>query len=119
MGPYVRIIRGLREEHKLNQADVGKVLGVSQQYYSKYENGEYEMPVRHLLTLASYYHVTLDYITGRTKSRHGLDIMNQKLASRYTVGEIFSKLIELNEAQRAAVADFILFLAEKKRGNSR
>ena len=35
-----------------------------QQYY-KYEKGIQEIPAHHLIVLADYYHVTVDYLLGR------------------------------------------------------
>lgn len=58
------IIKGLREDRDLKQKDIAKVLGVNQQYYSKYENGEYEIPSRHIITLSKFYNVASDYILG-------------------------------------------------------
>ena len=34
--------------------------------YARYERGANELPIRHLLTLCSYYGVSADYILGRT-----------------------------------------------------
>lgn len=34
--------------------------------YARYERGANEMPVRHLIKLAQYYHVSLDYLCGLT-----------------------------------------------------
>ena len=59
-------LRDLREDHDLTQADIGQLLVTTQQQYYKYEKGFQEIPVHHLITLADYYRVTLDYIVGRT-----------------------------------------------------
>lgn len=67
MQPYWEIIRELREDHDLTQADVAAVLGTTQQVYSRYEKGINEMPIRHLITLCQYYHVSADYILGLSK----------------------------------------------------
>ena len=55
-------LKDLREDHDLTQADVARVLGISQQYYQCYESGKNEIPLRHCITLAKYYNVSLDYI---------------------------------------------------------
>lgn len=114
MEPYVRILRGLREEKGTSQVEVAKQLGVAQQYYSKYENGEYEMPVRHLITLANYYGVSLDYIAGRTKSRKSVEALNVAVTAQYTGGELLSDVLALGEAGRAATVEFIQFQKEKR-----
>lgn len=58
------IIRELREDHDLKQSDIAKILGTTQQVYSRYENGINEMPIKHLITLCKLYNVSADYILG-------------------------------------------------------
>lgn len=71
MKEYNKIIRELREDHDLKQKDIAKLLGTTQQVYSRYENGENEIPVRHIITLCKFYNVSADYILGLKKfSRH-------------------------------------------------
>ena len=60
-------MRDLREDRDLTQADIAKVLGTTQQVYSRYEKGINEMPIRHLITLCRYYDVTADYLLGLKK----------------------------------------------------
>ena len=62
---YQQIIRELREDRDLSQADIAKLLNTTQQMYSRYENGTCEMPIRHLLKLCEFYDVTADYVLGR------------------------------------------------------
>ena len=64
---YWEVLRDLREDHDLRQADVAAVLGTTQQVYSRYENGTNELPLRHLKTLCLYYHVSADVILGLPK----------------------------------------------------
>lgn len=61
---YWVIIRELREDRDLKQADIALLLGTTQQVYSRYENGVNEMPIRHLRTLCRFYQVSADYILG-------------------------------------------------------
>lgn len=62
MKEYWEILRELREDHDLRQADVAALLHTTQQVYSRYEKGVNEMPIRHLRTLCQYYQVSADYI---------------------------------------------------------
>lgn len=64
MKEYWEILRELREDHDLRQADVAALLHTTQQVYSRYEMGINEMPIRHLITLCRYYNVSADYILG-------------------------------------------------------
>lgn len=64
MKHYPDIIRELREDHDLTQSDIAKVLGTTQQVYSRYEKGINEMPMRHIITLCKFYQVSADEILG-------------------------------------------------------
>ena len=59
---YVERILESREDNDSTQKDVAKLLGTTQQVYSRYEKGENEIPIRHIISLAKYYKVTTDYI---------------------------------------------------------
>ena len=72
MKEYNKIIRELREDHYLKQKDIAKLLGTTQQVYSRYENGENEIPVRHIITLCKFYNVSADYILGLKKFQQTL-----------------------------------------------
>ena len=80
------ILRGLREEKGLTQAGVAEILGIAQQTYSNYETGDYDLPVRHLIALAEYYHVTSDYILGMTKFRGTIKELNTMIRPDVTFG---------------------------------
>lgn len=72
MKEYNKIIRELREDHDLKQKDIAKLLGTTQQVYSRYENGENEIPVRHIITLCKFYNVSADYVLGLKKIQQTL-----------------------------------------------
>lgn len=61
-----RRIRDLREDRDLNQAQVARILGMSQTGYSKYETGENDLPTSVLINLADFYGVSIDYILNQT-----------------------------------------------------
>ena len=63
---YQRRLRDLREDHDKTQQQIADVLGTSQTMYARYERGANELPLRHLLTLADYYGVSVDYLLGRS-----------------------------------------------------
>ncbi|MBO5395828.1 MAG: helix-turn-helix transcriptional regulator [Clostridia bacterium] len=54
----------LRTDNDLLQKHVAARLNISQQYYSEYEKGNRELPVRHLKKLCEFYNVSADYILG-------------------------------------------------------
>lgn len=66
---YIKRIRNLREDSDKTQQEIAEILGTSQTMYARYERGANEMPVRHLITLAKYYNVSLDYLCGLTNKK--------------------------------------------------
>ena len=67
MKAYCELLRELRESRDLKQSDIAMVLNTTQQVYSRYETGINELPLRHLVTLCSFYHVSADYLLGLNK----------------------------------------------------
>lgn len=61
---YYKRLRDIREDNDKNQAQIAELLGMKQQQYARYENGTHEIPLHHLITLARYYNVSLDYLAG-------------------------------------------------------
>lgn len=59
-------IRDLREDRDWTQEHVANLLGVRQTTYSKYELGKILVPIDMLIKLADLYHVSLDYLAGRS-----------------------------------------------------
>lgn len=69
MKSYVEIIRDLREDSDKTQKEVADYLDTTQQVYSRYEKGENEIPVRHIISLCKYYNVSADYILGLSENK--------------------------------------------------
>ncbi|MCH5316637.1 MAG: helix-turn-helix transcriptional regulator [Eubacterium sp.] len=72
MKSHIEIIRDLREDNDKSQKEVAEFLGTTQQVYSRYELGENEIPIRHIIALCKYYNVSADYMLGLTDNKKGL-----------------------------------------------
>ena len=59
-------IRDLREDRDLSQTELAKVLGCTQQTYSRYETGEITIDIYNLIKLANFYNTSCDYLLGIT-----------------------------------------------------
>lgn len=59
-------LRNLREDHNLPQRVLAELLHVSQATYSRYESGGLDIPSGALITLARFYHTSIDYLLGLT-----------------------------------------------------
>jgi len=66
---YENRLRDLREDRDLNQTEISKILKVHQTTYSDYELGRLNIPVPILHVLADFYHVSIDYLLGRTNRK--------------------------------------------------
>ncbi len=59
-------IRDLREDRDLTQTHLAKLLGCTQQTYSRYESGEITIDIYNLIKLAEFYDTSCDYLLGLT-----------------------------------------------------
>ena len=108
------IIRDIREDSDLNQSEIAAVLGIAQQYYSKYETGEYELPIRHLVTLAKYYNVSADFLLGLTQFKGNIDKLNEALVGNITIGKLLSDSMSLDESGRKSVVEYVELMRIKQ-----
>ena len=70
---YYHRLKDLREDrtYKIDQAEIAELLQTTQQTYSNWETGKREIPFHHVITLAKYYGVSIDYIAGLTNKKRG------------------------------------------------
>ncbi len=67
---FYKRIRDLREDADITQAVLANELGITVQQYSLYERGDREIPFHHVITLAKFYKVSIDYIAGLTNQKN-------------------------------------------------
>lgn len=63
-------LKELRESRHLSQVRLAMDLHLSQNSISRYENMEREVGYETLIRIADYFHVSLDYLLGRTDNPH-------------------------------------------------
>ena len=57
-------LKDMREDADKKQEDIAFILNITRQQYQLYESGKREMPMHHFMTLAKYYNISLDYLSG-------------------------------------------------------
>ena len=62
----IRRLRDLREDQDKTQQQIADVLNMHRSVYRRYESGQRETPAWVVVKLADYYHVSTDYLLGRT-----------------------------------------------------
>lgn len=66
---YYQRLKDLREDEDKTQKQIAMLLQTTPQQYSLWERGDREIPFHHVITLAKFYSVSLDYIAGLTNRK--------------------------------------------------
>lgn len=71
MGFCYERLKDLREDgnRTITQQEIAQLLCTTQQTYSLWERGDREIPFHHVITLAKFYNVSIDYIAGLTNRK--------------------------------------------------
>ncbi len=59
---YLKRLKELREDNDLKQSNIAELLDMKQPQYARYETGRRDIPLDNLITLASFYKTSTDYI---------------------------------------------------------
>jgi len=100
-------IKDLRNDHDQSQIAIARLLEISQQQYSRYENSDTEIPARIIIKLAQHYQVSTDYLLGLTDCKQVTDALNIQIAEKITLGAAISDWLALSPAGRASIANQI------------
>ena len=63
---FFQRLEDLRVDHDKSQIEIAAYLNMNRNVYWRYEKGVREIPVCAVIKLADYYHVSTDYLLGRT-----------------------------------------------------
>ena len=63
---FFQRLEDLRVDHDKSQIEIAAYLNMNRNVYWRYEKGVREIPVWAVIKLADYYHVSTDYLLGRT-----------------------------------------------------
>ena len=85
---FSRTLALLRRERGVSQRTAAGDLGVSQALLSHYENGVREPGLSFVVRACDYYHVSADFILGRTLSREGSMLTHEEVLSAAEPGNI-------------------------------
>ena len=110
MGILGERLRLLREKNGKTQEDISKVIGTTQQIYSRYETNKTELPVRHLLNLSSYYNVSTDYLLGRIDYPKIAPEFSNSLIQNVTIGDFVCRIDSFNSKSNPLLVDYVNYL---------
>lgn len=110
MGILGERLRLLREKNGKTQEDISKVIGTTQQIYSRYETNKTELPVRHLLNLSSYYNVSTDYLLGRIDYPKIAPEFSNSLIQNVTIGDFVCRIDSFYSKSKRLLVDYVNYL---------
>ena len=85
---FSRTLSLLRQERGVSQRTAAADLGISQALLSHYENGIREPGLAFVVRACDYYHVSADFILGRTLSREGSMLTSEEVLNAAEPGNV-------------------------------
>ena len=85
---FSRTLSLLRQEKGISQRKAAAELGISQALLSHYENGIREPGLSFVVKACDYYHVSADFILGRTLSREGSMLTSEEVLNAAEPGNV-------------------------------
>ncbi len=85
---FSRTLSLLRQERGVSQRAAAADLGISQALLSHYENGIREPGLAFVVKVCDYYHVSADFILGRTLSREGSMLTSEEIINSADEGNV-------------------------------
>ncbi len=112
---FSRTLSLLRQERGVSQRTAAGDLGISQALLSHYENGIREPGLSFVVRACDYYHVSADFILGRTLSREGNMLSEQEILSAAGPGNVLqgSVLATLQSKLLSGAVDVLFGLLGK------
>lgn len=98
------LLAELRQDKGMTQKELGQVLCVSPGTISNYENNIHLPDAEKLIALADFFHVTTDYLLGRTSSSVSSDMLQQSVTDSKTISDLLNTFIRLPHDRQQALA---------------
>ena len=104
------ILRELREDHDLKQETVASYLGIEQQSYSNYENGNRGIPIWVVIKLSDYYKVSTDYLLSAGSNYLGSHNLRNAYLNNITLHDVLYDIQKLNSDNRKDLLRYLDYL---------
>lgn len=93
-------IKGLRVEYNLTQGQLASALGITQDSISLWECGKRLPDLQYVLKLADIFHVSADYLLGRTDDLGNISLLSQGTPPSKKERELLAIFRQMTEAQQ-------------------
>lgn len=109
------ILRQLREQKGLTQAELGKLIHVSQTAISHYETGKDTASRETERAISDLFHVSIEFLNGESEHQELGAQLHEEYASGVTLLQILQDMVQLPRKHRASLVDVIQSFAESGR----
>lgn len=103
MAQFSELLVELRQDRKMTQEDLAKVLFVTSGTISNYENGVHLPDIEKLISLADFFDVTTDYLLGRCTSRLSTDVLDMIVVEDRTAGDLIQDIQNFSPERKRAL----------------
>lgn len=103
MAHFGELLAELRQDRKMTQEDLAKILYVTSGTISNYENGVHLPDIDKLLNLADFFDVTTDYLLGRCSSRLSPDVLDSVIMEGRTAGALINDIKNISPERKQAL----------------
>lgn len=103
MERFGEILAQLRQNRRMTQAELAKIIFVSSGTISNYEKSIHYPDIEKLIALADYFDVSVDYLLGRSSSKLSPDVFAQPISTGNTVGDFVEKVQRLSSDRKQAL----------------
>lgn len=109
------ILAELRKDKNLKQKDLAELLNLSIGTISNYETGSHEPDFTTLNKLADFFHVSTDFMLGRTTLPYDISRLNEPLIGDVTISSLANTLLNMSTEDLASAIEYIHLLSFRTR----
>ncbi len=99
METFSKRLRELRKENEISQDKLAEILNTTKATISRYENDLREPKAEFVQQLADYFHVSVDYLLGKTDIRTPADEISDAVSDDPELAEFWNELKEREDLQ--------------------
>ena len=109
------VLTELREERGMYQKELATYLKISVGTISNYEKDRHFPDQATLCKIADFFHVSTDYLLGRTRYRYNPELLKHPLTDNYTIADLVNTSLELSPKHKYRLAEYTELLKLKER----
>ncbi|MDE6742278.1 MAG: helix-turn-helix domain-containing protein [Lachnospiraceae bacterium] len=103
----------LRKEKHMTQEEMGEKFGICASTLSNYERGVHQPDLEFIDKVADYFHVSIDYMFGRTSFCSPIDQLNVLLSDSFTVGDLLNIVLDYDHPHLELLLSYLDYLSSR------